>query len=205
MTPRFDPKRTLEIDDAKGYRDGMWFALFEAMRDVARDQLADLGRLEVEEWMRQCRLDQTDGGWIRRYAEQIREYWQISEYGWQRLSPGMVTGTGFMEYEPGPLQITGWSPQSEPEAEFRARVHTAADEHVNKVLAAHPWRQPKRYRDPMRDMRWLVKFQVLDQSWLEVTAAHEEAVAPDAVRKAVRRLAREMGLRLRTEEGPPDK
>jgi hypothetical protein len=50
-----------------------------------------------------------------------------------------------------------------------------------------------------RDLTWLVQFQVLGWSWNRTAASHHETVTWDAVRKAVKRMAELLGLRLRTE------
>lgn len=200
MARRFNANRTLEIgDEDKHYRDSQWYALFMAMKRVAPDNLRDLGRLDVDEWLRECHLDASDGEWVRSHAQQVRENWQLSEHLWTQLDPGMVVGKGEMVYEPELIQLSGWSPQTEPETDFRERMQRATDEHIENVLAAQPWFQSSDYRDGMRGMRWLVEFQVLGRSWAQIADDFDQNVQADAVRHAVRRLVRDMGLKIRTD------
>ena len=199
MTRRFDPDRTLRLGSPDDFtRLELWFYLFYAMRDVARKRLADLGCMEISDWVERCHLERSEGNWVVKQARNTQRVWTDSDHLWQKLDPGITDFVGEMIYEPEPIALA-WSPQSETLSAFRERARKALKDHEDGVLVARDWTQPKANRNLERDLRWLVRFQVLGNSWSKVAARHEAAVGVDAVRRAVRRLARQMGLTLRTE------
>lgn len=102
-----------------------------------------------------------------------------------------------------------WELTNEDKTSFKKRViNEVAKEISDRIDANYPtlindlrqkgFTPPENRRDYERDMRWLVSFQCLKMTWEELAETLPPDKGLDAVRKAVERRAKDIGLTLRT-------
>lgn len=102
-----------------------------------------------------------------------------------------------------------WELTSEDKASFKKRVtEEIAREIAKRIDESYPmliaelkqrgFTQPERRNDYERDMGWLVEFQCLEKTWEQLADTLPPDKSLDAVRKAVERRAKDIGLTLRT-------
>ncbi len=171
-----------------------WFRDAERRSDPAVDSLC----AALDEWLIRWNLD---GNWVRDsalrtlYASIIDS--SIDE--WVAFNP---IWPGVLNTEEESFDFhSRWEPTNESEANARARIEgefkrsLASFLNASKAIASQ--RGLKRTPTPReedRDRRWLVSYQVVELSVENIAATDDTAVAAEAVRKAIGRLAGRLGI-----------
>lgn len=104
---------------------------------------------------------------------------------------------GVREADENPLRPIVANPPHESHAEYRRRSERHWDASVKLAKGLGMTSETRTSGDFTRDLDWLVRFQIRGQNYREIVEAARIATNEDAVRQAIKSLARLLQLKLR--------
>jgi hypothetical protein len=146
--------------------------------------------------------------WLDDAAIRTIRAWE-SDLDWEGLppwvirSPGIPHGTTWGELEFkfshqfwfGPSVKTRKDMRDDARREFDKAFNTWF-QNLDKTLKQRGYKKNPKWSDPERDIRWLVRFQCVDEEYADIAEGQEEVTA-SAVSKAVNKTAAYLGIKRR--------